>query len=32
VQPAIDELGMDWLPIESSVVDGANSAIEAGWR
>jgi len=30
--PASQELGIDWLPIESTVIDGANSAIEAGWR
>ena len=32
VRPAIDDLGMEWVPIESSIVDGVNSAIEAGWR
>jgi hypothetical protein len=30
--PATQELGMEWLPIQRSVVDGANSAIKAGWR
>ena len=30
--PAVTELGMNWTPIEDSVVDGAKSAIEAGWR
>jgi dihydroflavonol-4-reductase len=32
VRPARDDLGMEWLPVESSIVDGANSAIDAGWR
>ena len=32
VQPAMDDLGMEWLPVESSIVDGVNSAIDAGWR
>ncbi len=32
VSPAVNELGMTWTPIEDSVVDGAKSAIEAGWR
>ena len=30
--PANEELGMKWTPVESSIVDGARSAIEAGWR
>ena len=30
--PAAQELGMEWMSVEASVVDGANSAIEAGWR
>ena len=32
VRPAVDDLGMEWLPVEDSVVDGVKSAIEAGWR
>ncbi len=32
VSPAVDDLGMEWLPVEDSVVDGVKSAIEAGWR
>lgn len=32
VTPAVNELGMSWTPIEDSVIDGAMSAIEAGWR
>ncbi len=30
--PANKELGVEWTPVESSIVDGARSAIEAGWR
>jgi len=30
--PANEELGLEWTPVESSIVDGARSAIEAGWR
>ena len=30
--PATEELGIEWIPVESSIVDGARSAIEAGWR
>ncbi|MDE0707714.1 MAG: NAD-dependent epimerase/dehydratase family protein [Candidatus Poseidoniales archaeon] len=30
--PANQDLGMEWIPIEDSIVDGARSAIEAGWR
>jgi len=32
VRPAIDDLEMNWTPVEDSVVDGVKSAIEAGWR
>ena len=32
VRPAVDDLGMEWVPVEDSVVDGVKSAIEAGWR
>ena len=32
VSPAVDTLGMEWLPVQDSVVDGVKSAIEAGWR
>jgi len=30
--PANQELGIEWIPVEDSIVDGARSAIEAGWR
>lgn len=30
--PATESLGIAWTPLEDSVVDGARSAIEAGWR
>ena len=30
--PANQDLGMEWIPVEDSIVDGARSAIEAGWR
>lgn len=30
--PAATELGMSWIPLEDSVIDGARSAVEAGWR
>jgi dihydroflavonol-4-reductase len=30
--PANQELRMEWIPVEDSIVDGARSAIEAGWR
>ena len=30
--PAVNELGMDWVPIEDTLVEGAQSAIDAGWR
>ena len=32
VRPAADDLDMEWLPIEDSVIDGVKSAIEGGWR
>ena len=32
VRPAVDDLGMVWMSVEDSIVDGVNSAIEAGWR
>ena len=32
VRPATDDLDMEWLPIEDSVIDGVKSAIEGGWR
>ena len=32
VRPAADDLDMEWLPIEDSVIDGVKSAIDGGWR
>ena len=32
VRPAVDDLGMEWIPVEDSIIDGVRSAIEAGWR
>ena len=32
VTPAVNELGMSWTPVEDTVIDGAKSAIEVGWR
>ncbi len=30
--PASNDLGIEWIPVQDSMLDGARSAIEAGWR
>ena len=32
VEPVTKDLDMSWTPVEDSVLDGAKSAIDAGWR
>ncbi|MDP6906914.1 MAG: NAD-dependent epimerase/dehydratase family protein [Candidatus Thalassarchaeaceae archaeon] len=30
--PAVDQLGMNWMSLEDTIVDGVNSVVDAGWR
>ncbi len=32
VRPAVEDLDMEWLSVEDSIVDGVQSAFEGGWR